>query len=91
MWRELESEAGGANIFVNCGCLLFADSTDPRKSFVDKAEANLRQHKLHFEKLEDSEALRSRFPQIRFRDEDVGILDTGGVRGMYPLGVLGTN
>ena len=76
MWRELESE-GGSKIFVNCGCLLFADSRDPRKSFVDDAEANLLKHKLHFEKF-DAEGLRKKFPQMNFRDYDVGVLDTGG-------------
>ena len=78
MWRDLEAEGGeGANILVNCGCLLFADERDARKSFVDEAEANLLKHGLDFEKF-DSDGLRKRFPQMKFNDFHFGILDTGG-------------
>jgi len=74
-WKELEKESG-LSIFTNSGMLLFADSTDSRKAFVDQAEVNLKMNGIDCKKM-NADELRQFFPQIHFQNEDIGLLDTG--------------
>ena len=81
IWRELES-ASGRHLFRRVGCLIYGSRTtrsaahgaaDFLRTTVDVA----RQHGIAHELL-DATALRLRFPQFRFCDDDYGCFEPSG-------------
>lgn len=81
IWRELEI-VSGLNLVRNVGCLIYGSAATPNAAhgaadFLATTIDVARQHGIAHEVL-DAPALRRRFPQFRFDDDDHGCFEIGG-------------
>jgi sarcosine oxidase len=80
-WRELE-QATGAALLHEVGCLIYGaagagGAAHGRDDFLATTIAVARQHGIAHQEL-DAAALRSAFPQFRWRGDERGCLEPGG-------------
>src|SRR5687768_4929100 len=71
-WYDLEQRTG-RHLLTECDCLCIGP---PDGEVVRGVLASAREHHLHVDRL-DSTALRERFPQFRFDEGYVGVLERG--------------
>lgn len=81
IWRELEHETG-ASLLRQCGGLIYGSSLERRHAhgaadFLQTTIEVAKRHGIPHEVL-DAPAMRERFPQFRFRDDERGCLEHGG-------------